>query len=76
MGEFTSLWLLINENFKKLSGHVKANQNTKMVYQRKKYTERHDGGIQRSTEANLYDNPEGQIYHDIAVGDNSEVKFF
>nr|XP_009601837.1 uncharacterized protein LOC104097036 [Nicotiana tomentosiformis] len=31
MGEFTSLRSLINENFKKLSKHVKANQNTEKV---------------------------------------------
>ncbi|XP_075101591.1 uncharacterized protein LOC142177031 [Nicotiana tabacum] len=32
MGEFTSLRSLINENFKKISEHVKANQNTERVY--------------------------------------------
>nr|XP_009613091.2 uncharacterized protein LOC104106285 [Nicotiana tomentosiformis] len=57
MGEFTSLRTLINENFKKLFENAKVNQNTERFYQRKKYTGRHDGGIQMSTEANLHNNP-------------------
>ncbi|XP_070051428.1 uncharacterized protein [Nicotiana tomentosiformis] len=72
-GEFTSLRILINENFKKLFENAKANQNTERVYQRKKYTGRHDGGIQMSTEAILHNNPKCQTQHDILVGENSEV---
>ncbi|XP_075092139.1 uncharacterized protein LOC142172427 [Nicotiana tabacum] len=73
MGEFTSLRTLINENFKKLSDQVKANQNTERVYQRKKYTRRHDDGIQMLSDANLQDNPKCQTQSDIAVGENSEA---
>ncbi|XP_070044911.1 uncharacterized protein [Nicotiana tomentosiformis] len=73
MGEFTSLRTLINENFKKLSDQVKANQNTERVYQRKKYTRRHDDGIQMPSDANLQDNPKCQTQSDIAVGENSEA---
>uniref|UniRef100_A0A1S4BJS0 Craniofacial development protein 2-like n=1 Tax=Nicotiana tabacum TaxID=4097 RepID=A0A1S4BJS0_TOBAC len=72
MGEFTSLRTLINENFKKIFEHVKANHNTEKVYQIKKYTGRHDGGIQMSSEPNLHDNPKIQTQSDVAVGENSE----
>ncbi|XP_070003024.1 protein Ycf2-like [Nicotiana sylvestris] len=62
MGEFMSLRTLINENFKKIYDHIKANQPTVT----------RDDGIQMSPDADVQDNPKGQPKSDIVVGENLE----
>ncbi|XP_070027713.1 uncharacterized protein [Nicotiana sylvestris] len=61
-GEFTSLRTLINENFKNISGQIKANQPTVT----------RDDGIQKSHDVDVQDNPKGHPKSDVTVGENLE----
>ncbi|XP_070008651.1 uncharacterized protein [Nicotiana sylvestris] len=70
VGEFKSLRILINDNFKNLSDHLQQNQQTESLHQRKESIGRRDDDI----DTDVRDNVEKQVLNDQCLEYRGEGK--